>query len=129
MLLWTGRQKTKSIFQPSFGSKFPRVSYHDLARATEGFSTSNLIGKGRYSHVYQGKLFQDRIEVAIKVFILETRGAQKSFVAECNALRNVRHRNVVHILTACSSIDPNGNDFKALVYEFMPQGDLHSLLL
>ncbi|KAG2556142.1 receptor kinase-like protein Xa21 [Panicum virgatum] len=128
MLLWTGRQKTKSIFQPSFGSKFPRVSYHDLARATEGFSTSNLIGKGRYSYVYQGKLFQDRIEVAIKVFILETRGAQKSFIAECNALKNLRHRNLVRILTACSSIDSNGNDFKALVYEFMPRGDLHALL-
>jgi len=66
--------------------------------------------------------------VAIKVFSLETRGAQKSFIAKCNALRNVRHRNLVHILTACSSIGPNGNDFKALVYEFMPRGDLHNLL-
>lgn len=27
--------------------------------------------------------------VAVKVFSLETRGAQKSFIAECNALRNV----------------------------------------
>ena len=62
--------------------------------------------------------------MAIKVF----RGAQKSFIAECNALRNVRHRNLVHILSACSSIDPNGNDFKAIVYDFMPRGDLHNLL-
>ena len=66
--------------------------------------------------------------VAIKVFNLETRGAQKSFIAECDALRNVRHRNLVPILTACSTIDSNGNDFKALVYEFMPRGDLHNLL-
>jgi len=43
-------------------------------------------------------------------------------------LRNVRHRNLVPILTVCSSIDSNGNDFKALVYEFMPRGDLHNLL-
>jgi serine/threonine protein kinase len=28
----------------------------------------------------------------------------------------------------CSSIDSSGNDFKALVYEFMPRGDLHKLL-
>ena len=67
--------------------------------------------------------------VAVKVFCLETRGAhQKSFIAECNALRKVRHRNLVPIVTACSSIDSNGNDFKALVYEFMAQGDLHELL-
>ncbi|XP_015697573.1 probable LRR receptor-like serine/threonine-protein kinase At3g47570 [Oryza brachyantha] len=54
--------------------------------------------------------------------------AQKSFIAECNALRNVRHRNLVPILTACSSIDSSGNDFKALVYKYMPRGDLHKLL-
>ncbi|CAD6343467.1 unnamed protein product [Miscanthus lutarioriparius] len=59
--------------------------------------------------------------VAVKVFRLETWGAQKSLIAECNALRKVRHRNLVPILTACSSIDSNGNDFKALVYEFMTQ--------
>jgi serine/threonine protein kinase len=66
--------------------------------------------------------------VAIKVFSLETRGAQKSFIAECSSLRNVRHHNLVPILTACSTIDSTGNDFKALVYEFMPRGDLHNLL-
>jgi hypothetical protein len=60
------------------------VSYNELARATEDFSASNLIGKGRISSVYQGILFQERIVVAIKNFSLETKGAQKSFVAECN---------------------------------------------
>ncbi|CAD6254584.1 unnamed protein product [Miscanthus lutarioriparius] len=128
MVVWRGNRKTNMLSLPSFGSKFPKVSYHDLAQATCGFSTSNLIGKGRYSSVYKGELFQDRTMVAVKVFLLETWGAQKSFIAECNALQNVRHRNLVPILTVCSSIDSNGNDFKALVYEFMTQGDLHELL-
>jgi serine/threonine protein kinase/Leucine-rich repeat (LRR) protein len=119
-------QKMKAISLPSLG-RFPRISYGDLVRATEGFARHNLIGQGRYGSVYRGKLFHDAKAVAIKVF-LETRGAQKSFIAECSALRNVRHRNLVPILTACSSIDSNGNDFKALVYELMPQGDLHNLL-
>ncbi|KAB8114397.1 hypothetical protein EE612_053788 [Oryza sativa] len=123
-----GKKRTKSIHLPSFGTEFPKVSYSDLARATNRFSTANLIGKGRYSSVYQGQLFQDLNVVAIKVFSLETRGAQKSFIAECSTLRNVRHRNLVPILTACSSIDSSGNDFKALVYQFMPRGDLHKLL-
>ncbi|KAF7051807.1 hypothetical protein CFC21_060004 [Triticum aestivum] len=126
--LWKRKHKCKSIALPSFAAKFPKVSFNDLARATQGFSTSNLIGRGRYSSVYQGKLVEAENEVAVKVFNLETGGAQKSFIAECNALRNVRHRNLVPILTACSSIDSNGNDFKALVYELMPQGDLHKLL-
>jgi serine/threonine protein kinase len=128
MLIWRGKQKRNKLSLPSFSSKFPKVSYNDIARATCGFSASNLIGKGTYSSVYKGKLFQGRTMVAIKVFRLETRGAQKSFIAECNALQKVRHRNLVPIVTACSSIDSNGNDFKALVYEFMPQGDLHELL-
>ena len=107
---------------------FPKVSYDVFARATDGFSASNLIGSGKYSSVYKGECFQDGNVVAIKVFSLHTRGAQKSFVAECNALRNLRHRNLVPILTACSSIDSEGNDFKALIYEFMPRGDLHKVL-
>uniref|UniRef100_A0A0E0MCZ2 Receptor kinase-like protein Xa21 n=1 Tax=Oryza punctata TaxID=4537 RepID=A0A0E0MCZ2_ORYPU len=128
LFVWKGKKRTKSIPLPSFGTEFPKVSYSDLARATNRFSTANLIGKGRYSSVYQGQLFQDLNVVAIKVFSLETRGSQKSFIAECNTLRNVRHRNLVPILTACSSIDSSGNDFKALVYQFMPRGDLHKLL-
>ncbi|WVZ54104.1 hypothetical protein U9M48_004962 [Paspalum notatum var. saurae] len=128
MVVWRGKQKRNMLSLPSFGSKFPKVSYNDLARATHGFSASNLIGQGKYSSVYKGELFQDRTVVAVKVFRLETRGAQKSFIVECNALRSVRHRNLVPILTACSSIDSNRNDFKALVYKFMPQGDLHERL-
>jgi Leucine-rich repeat (LRR) protein len=121
-------RRSMHMYSPSFDSKFPKVAYEDLATATDGFSASNLIGKGRYSSVYRGEILQDKNVVAVKVFCLETRGAQKSFIAECNALRNVRHRNLVRILTACSSIDSSGNDFKALVYEFMPKGDLHNLL-
>ncbi|KAF8711088.1 hypothetical protein HU200_029094 [Digitaria exilis] len=110
-------QKTKAISLPSLG-RFPRISYGDLVRATEGFARSNLIGK----------LFRDEKVVAIKVFSLETRGAQKSFIAECGALRNVRHRNLVPILTACSSIDSNGNDFKALVYRLSIMVDVADAL-
>ncbi|OEL16602.1 putative LRR receptor-like serine/threonine-protein kinase [Dichanthelium oligosanthes] len=128
MLLWRRKQRPESVTLPSFSRKIPKVSYNDLAKATMGFSTSNLIGRGRYSSVYQGKLFQGRTMVAIKVFSLEIKGAHKSFIAECSALRNVRHRNLVPILTACSSIDLKGNDFKTLVYELMPRGDLHALL-
>jgi Leucine-rich repeat (LRR) protein len=122
------KQTTRSISLPSFGREIPKNSYSDLFRATDGFAASNLVGRGRYASVYQGKLFQDGNVVAIKVFSLDTRGAQKSFIAECNALRNVRHRNLVPILTACSTMDSSGNDFKALVYKFMPRGDLNNLL-
>ncbi|KAF8020065.1 hypothetical protein BT93_G0688 [Corymbia citriodora subsp. variegata] len=49
-------------------------------------------------------------------------------VAECEALRRIRHRNLVKVITACSGFDYNGNDFKALVYEFMSNGSLDEWL-
>jgi hypothetical protein len=50
---------------------------------------------------------------SIKVLNLQRRGASKSFIDECGALRNIRHRNLVKIITSCSSIDFQGNNFKA----------------
>ncbi|CAO2039664.1 unnamed protein product [Urochloa humidicola] len=112
----------------SFGKKFPRVSYKDLAQATENFSEFNLIGRGSYGSVYRGKLTQAKMQVAIKVFDLEMRFADKSFVSECEVLRRIRHRNLLSILTACSTMDNRGNDFKALIYEFMQNGNLDTWL-
>ncbi|KAL5742573.1 hypothetical protein ACOSP7_029305 [Xanthoceras sorbifolium] len=105
-----------------------KVSYESLLKATCGFSSANLIGSGSYGSVYKGILDPNQKVVAVKVLHLHQRGALKSFMAECEALRNIRHRNLVKILTACSSVDFQGNDFKALVYEFMPNGSLESWL-
>jgi len=124
------KKKSRSPYSKllSFGKKFPRVSYKDLAQATGNFLESNLIGRGSYGSVYKGKLTQAKVQVAIKVFDLDMRFADSSFVSECEALRIVRHRNLLPILTACSTIDNRGNDFKALIYEFMPNGNLDTWL-
>ncbi|XP_074334335.1 LRR receptor-like serine/threonine-protein kinase EFR [Apium graveolens] len=109
-------------------SQYPTFSYQDLVLATNGFSPNNLLGEGRYGSVYKAVLeYMDDI-VAVKVLKVEVRGANKSFLAECGTLRNIRHRNLIKIITACSSIDHKGNDFKALVFEFMTNGSLDSWL-
>lgn len=114
------------IALPSLGERFPKVSYKDLARATDNFAESNLIGRGSCGSVYRGKLTKEHMAVAVKVFDLDTQGADRSFMSECKTLRNIRHRNLLPILTACSTIDTRGNDFKALVYDYMPNGNLDS---
>nr|GEV36242.1 protein kinase-like domain-containing protein [Tanacetum cinerariifolium] len=90
---------------------------------------TNLIGEGGFSSVYKGILDSgDDKFVAVKVLHLQSRGAHKSFLAECEAWRNIRHRNLLKIITSCSSVDFQGNDFKALVYEFMSNGSVHDWL-
>jgi Leucine-rich repeat (LRR) protein len=110
--------------QLSFGEHFEKVTYNDLAQATRDFSESNLIGRGSYGTVYSGKLKESKTEVAVKVFDLEMQGAERSFLAECEALRSIQHRNLLPIITACSTVDTVGNVFKALIYELMPNGNL-----
>ncbi|CAN6576121.1 unnamed protein product [Malus baccata var. baccata] len=104
------------------------VSYSQLVESTNGFSMDNLIGSGSFGSVYKGVIPSDGTLVAVKVLNLQQQGASKSFNDECKALRSVRHRNLLKIITACSSIDNHGRDFKSLVFEFMPNGSLDSWL-
>ena len=88
----------------------------------------NLISSGSFSSIYKGVLSSNGAIVAIKVLNLQQRRASKSFINECNALRSLCHRNLLKIITACSSIDHQGNDFKSLVFEFMSNGSLDQWL-
>ncbi|PKU72333.1 receptor kinase-like protein Xa21 [Dendrobium catenatum] len=116
--------RRKNSLVSSLNTPFPRISYAKLAKATNGFSNSYLVGYGRYGSVYKATLRDYQAIVAIKVFKLEVHGAFKSFTSECDALRSIRHRNLIKVLTSCSSIDHQGRDFKALIFEFMPKGNL-----
>ncbi|KAL5546647.1 hypothetical protein UlMin_006334 [Ulmus minor] len=125
---WRKLSKEKSSSTLSSIELLPKVSYKELLEATGGFSSENLIGSGSFGSVYKGILDKEEKIVAVKVLNLQAKGGSKSFMAECKALRNIRHRNLVKILTACSSVDYKGNEFMALVFKFMENGSLEKWL-
>ncbi|KAK9061026.1 hypothetical protein SSX86_018206 [Deinandra increscens subsp. villosa] len=125
---WCKKKRKSQESQSVMSGRFLKVSYNQLLKATDGFSKANLIGEGGFSSVYKGRLDQVERLVAVKVLHLQNREAQRSFMRECEAWRSIRHRNLLKIITSCSSVDFQGNDFKALVYELMPNGSLHDWL-
>ncbi|KAL7253376.1 hypothetical protein ACSBR1_007831 [Camellia fascicularis] len=80
------KQRTAQSTVPVLKESFLKVSYEKLLKATDGFSSANLIGFGSFGSVYRGILIQDQ------------------------------------------NVDFQGNEFKALVYEFMPNGSLERWL-
>ncbi|WZY81033.1 hypothetical protein YC2023_027417 [Brassica napus] len=119
------KKKNNNEATPStMGVFHEMISYGDLRNATDGFSSSNLIGSGSFGTVFKAFLPAENKVVAVKVLNMQRRGAMKSFMAECESLKDIRHRNLVKLLTACSSIDFQGNEFRALIYEYMPNGSL-----
>ncbi|XP_031115778.1 probable LRR receptor-like serine/threonine-protein kinase At3g47570 [Ipomoea triloba] len=126
-LRWLKRQR-KGPFPNLIEDPILRVSYHSLLKSTNGFSRENLLGVGGFGAVYRGCFDHDGTTFAVKVIDLLRHGASRSFVAECEILKNTRHRNLVKVLTACSGFDLQGNDFMALVYEYMDNGNLENWL-
>ncbi|KEH19884.1 tyrosine kinase family protein [Medicago truncatula] len=118
------RKRIKSTLERGLSAlgALRRISYYELLKATNGFNERKLLGRGSFGSVYQGELPDGEI-IAVKVFDLQSEAKSKSFDAECNAMRNLRHRNLVKIISSCSNLD-----FKSLVMEFMSNGSVDKWL-
>nr|BAK05590.1 predicted protein [Hordeum vulgare subsp. vulgare] len=115
---------TKTQPSENFKETMKRVSYGDILKATNWFSLVNRISSSHTASAYIGR-FQFKTDlVAIKVFHLSEQGSRNSFFTECEVLKHTRHRNLVQAITLCSTVDFEGDEFKAIVYEFMANGSL-----
>ncbi|KAK1313476.1 putative LRR receptor-like serine/threonine-protein kinase [Acorus calamus] len=99
------------------------ISKREIVHATNNFGKANLLGVGTFGSVYKGQL-EDGMIVAMKVLKLgSSEITSKRFEAECEVMRNVRHRNLVKIISSCST-----EDFKALILQYMPNKSLDKWL-
>ncbi|KAL4637423.1 hypothetical protein ACB092_03G076200 [Castanea dentata] len=120
------KKKRKTINNESSSSELKgllsRLSYSEIQLATNGFVTTNLIT------VFSTGENGIHTTVAVKVLDLTQGKDSKSFDAECEALKNILHWNLVKDFTSCYSIDHTGAEFKALAMEFMSNCNLDKWL-
>ncbi|ESQ30224.1 hypothetical protein EUTSA_v10011404mg [Eutrema salsugineum] len=93
-------------------------TYQDLAKATDNFSSTNLIGQGGFGYVHKGVL-PDGTEVAIKQLKAGSGQGEREFQAEIQTISRVHHRHLVSLLGYCIT-----GSQRLLVYEFVPNKTL-----
>ncbi|KAL5545493.1 hypothetical protein UlMin_005180 [Ulmus minor] len=100
-------------------------TFEELGRATNGFNEQ--LGSGAFGTVFKGVLPSDQESnlVAIKKLdsMVREDAHEQEFKAEVCTIGNTNHKNLVKLIGFC-----NEDQHRLLVYEFMSNGSLASLL-
>ncbi|RHN39179.1 putative transferase, protein kinase RLK-Pelle-LRR-I-1 family [Medicago truncatula] len=105
----------------SLKSKHHAFSYNEILNITDNFKT--IIGEGGFGKVYIG-ILQDRTQLAVKMLSTSSKQGYKEFQSEVQLLMIVHHRNLVSLIGYCDE-----GEIKALIYEYMANGNLQQYLL
>lgn len=97
-------------------------SSRDIMKKIEMLDETNIIGSGGFGIVY--KLVMDNHNVfAVKRIEKHGKHCERIFERELEILGILRHRNLVNLRGYC-----NANSMNLLIYDFLPNGNLESLL-
>ncbi|XP_030482543.2 probable LRR receptor-like serine/threonine-protein kinase At5g37450 [Cannabis sativa] len=107
---------------PSHFDSVKGFSFVELEIATDNFNMTSQVGQGGYGKVYKG-ILADGTVVAVKRAQQASLQGEREFFTEIELLSRVHHRNLVSLVGFC---EEDGEQM--LVYEFMANGSLYSLL-
>ncbi|XP_019092973.1 PREDICTED: receptor-like protein kinase At5g59670 isoform X3 [Camelina sativa] len=93
-----------------------RYTYSEVIQMTNNFQ--RVLGKGGFGMVYHGNVNVSE-QVAVKVLSKSSTQGYKEFKTEVDLLLRVHHTNLVSLVGYCYE-----GDQLALIYEFLPNGDL-----
>ncbi|GLT91421.1 hypothetical protein SLE2022_093090 [Rubroshorea leprosula] len=113
-----GNDTQAVTFQPI---AVPSISVDELKDITDGFATKSLIGEGSYGRVYYG-ILKNGQAAAIKNLDSSKQPLQE-FESQVSLVSRLKHDNFVDLLGYC--VD---GSFRALAYEYAPNGSLHDIL-
>ncbi|KAM2881112.1 hypothetical protein COP2_014228 [Malus domestica] len=94
--------------------------HRDLRRATNNFSEK--LGEGAFGYVFKGML-PNSTAIAVKQLKFMDQG-EKQFRAEVGTIGVIQHNNLIRMRGLCANASK-----RFLVYDYMPNGSLQSLLL
>ncbi|KAF3452590.1 hypothetical protein FNV43_RR03023 [Rhamnella rubrinervis] len=119
--------KVNKLVQPNpvaSGINLLVFTYEELNKATDEFKEH--LGSGAFAAVYKGLLPFDKDNgksIAVKKLHNLVSEGDQEFKAEVGAIGRANHKNLVQLLGFC-----NEEQHRLLVYEFMSNGSLASLL-
>ncbi|KAJ9163425.1 hypothetical protein P3X46_023093 [Hevea brasiliensis] len=122
-LMGSGSSNDIFVYSPSdpggLGNSRSWFTYEELLKATNGFSSQNLLGEGGFGSVYKGCLPDGR-EVAVKQLKVGGGQGEREFKAEVEIISRIHHRHLVSLVGYCIS-----ENRRLLVYDYVPNNTLH----
>lgn len=106
--------------------------FSDLKVATRNFRPDSVLGGGGFGSVFKGWIDENSFTatkpgtgmvIAVKKLHQESFQGHKEWLAEVNYLGQFSHPNLVRLIGYCLE-----DDYRLLVYEFMPRGSLENHL-
>ncbi|XP_024028185.1 wall-associated receptor kinase-like 20 [Morus notabilis] len=112
------KEREQILNSKSSGKSARIFTGKEIAKATNNFSKSNLIGSGGFGEVFKG-VFDDGTVTAIKRAKLGNTKGIDQILNEVRILCQVNHRSLVRLLGCCVDLET-----PLLISEFVPNGTL-----